>query len=178
LAISKEKKHELVTQYGEWLKQSKAIILTEYIGMTMKDVDQLRVQIREAGGEFHIVKNTLMKRVLDEADMEMEDEDFINTTAIGFAFEDAPALAKAMTDYAKESGLLKVKAGYLEKNRMTAGEVLSLANLPPLPTMRATLLSTLLAPASQLVRTLAEPGRQVAAVLKAYADADAAPEAA
>lgn len=178
MAITKAKKHELVAQYSEWLKQSKAIILTEYIGMTMKDVDQLRVQVREAGGEFHIVKNTLMKRVLDEADMEMVDEDFINTTAIGFAFEDAPALAKAMTDYAKESGLLKVKAGYLEKNRMTAGEVLSLANLPPLPTMRATLLSTLLAPASQLVRTLAEPGRQVAAVLKAYTDANAAPEAA
>jgi large subunit ribosomal protein L10 len=178
LAITKEKKHEIVAQYSDWLKQSKAIILTEYLGMTMKDVDQLRVQVREAGGEFHIVKNTLMKRVLDEADMEMVDEDFINTTAIGFAFEDTPALAKAMTDYAKVSGLLKIKAGYLEKNRLTAGEVLSLANLPPLPTMRATLLSTLLAPATQLVRTLAEPGRQIAAVLKAYADADTAPEAA
>ncbi len=178
MAITKEKKHELVTQYGEWLNQSKAVILTEYIGMSMKDMDELRAQVREAGGEFHIVKNTLMKRVLDEIGLEINDDDFINTTAIGFAFEDAPALAKAMTDYAKSSGSLKVKSGYLEKKRMTASEVVSLATIPPLPIMRATLLGTLLAPASQLVRTLSEPGRQVAAVLKAYLEANATPEAA
>lgn len=178
MANTKEKKREIVEQYGEWLKQSQAIILTEYIGMAMKDIDQLRARMREAGGEFHIVKNTLMRRVLDEAGMESKDEDFINTTAIGFAIEDAPALAKAMTDYAKETRLLKVKAGYLENKRMTAAEVTSLANVPPLPIMRAILLSTLLAPASQLVRTLSEPGRQIAAVLKAYAEADSAPEAA
>ena len=177
MAISKEKKREIVEQYGEWMKQSQALILTEYIGMTMKDVDLLRVRVREAGGEFHIVKNTLMRRVLDDAGLESNDEDFINTTAIGFAFEDAPALAKAMTDYAKETGLLKVKAGYLESKRMTAVEVTSLANVPPLPVMRSILLSTLLAPATQLVRTLSEPGRQIAAVLKAYAEADATPEA-
>ena len=73
---------------------------------------------------------------------------------------------------------MKIKAGYLEGRMMTAEEVKALADLPPLPVMRATLLGTLLAPASQLVRTLAEPGRQVAAVIKAYADQDAAPEAA
>jgi large subunit ribosomal protein L10 len=178
LAISKEKKREIVEQYGEWLKQSQALILTEYIGMTMKDMDLLRARVREAGGEFHIVKNTLMRRMLDEAGLDSKDEDFINTTAIGFAFEDAPALAKTMTGYAKESGLLKVKAGYLESKRMSADEVISLANVPPLPVMRAILLSTLLAPASQLVRTLSEPGRQIAAVLKAYAEANATPEAA
>jgi len=178
LAISIEKKHEIVAQYGEWINQSKALIMAEYIGMTMKDMDQLRARVREAGGEFHVVKNTLIKRILDEAGLNLNDEDFVNTTAIGFAFEDAPALAKAMTDYAKESGILKVKGGYLHKKRMTADAVISLANVPPLPVMRATLLSTILAPASQLARTLAEPGRQIAAVLKAYADADVAPEAA
>jgi large subunit ribosomal protein L10 len=178
LAITKGKKREIVEQYAEWLNKSRAFVLTEYIGMSMKDMDELRARIREAGGEFHIVKNTLMKRVFDETGLEMQEEDFIQTTAIGFAFEDAPALAKAMTDYAKESGLLKVKSGYLDKSRMTADEVNTLANIPPLPVMRATLLSTLLAPASQLVRTLAEPGRQVAAVIKAYVDADTAPEAA
>jgi large subunit ribosomal protein L10 len=61
---------------------------------------------------------------------------------------------------------------------MSAAEVRALADLPPLPVMRATLLSTILAPASQLARTLAEPGRQVAAVMKAYSERDAAPEAA
>lgn len=178
MAITKEKKHEIVAQYSEWLEQSQAIIMTEYIGMKMKDMDELRIKIREAGGEFHICKNTLLRRVLDDAGMEIKDEHFINTTAVGFAYEDAPGLAKVMTDYAKASGLLNIKAGYLEGRLMNANDVTSLANVPPLPVMRATLLSTLLTPASQLVRTLSEPGRQVAAIFKAYADADAAPEAA
>jgi len=178
LAISKEKKNEIVVQYGEWLERSQALVLTEYLGMSVKEMDDLRAKIREAGGEFHIVKNTLMKRVLSEAGRVVDDENFNNTTAISFAFEDAPALAKIMTDFAKESDFLKVKAGYLENKQMSAADVVVLANVPPLPVMRATLLSTILAPASQLVRTLSEPGRQVAAVLKAYSKQDAAPEAA
>lgn len=178
MAITKEKKRELVVQYGEWLEKSRALIFTEYAGMKMKNLDELRAKVREAGGEFHIVKNTLMQRVLDEAGMDNEDEHFINTLAVGFAFEDAPALAKVITDYAKESGLLNIKAGYLGARLINAEEVTVLANVPPLPVMRATLLSTILAPASQLVRTLSEPGRQIAAVLKAYAEPDATPEAA
>ena len=178
MAITKEKKQEMVAQYGEWFDKSHAIILTEYIGMKMKNLDELRARVREVGGEFHICKNTLLQRVLDDAGMEIKGEHFINTTAVGFAFEDAPALAKVMTDYAKESGLLNIKAGYLDGRLMSSSDVSSLANVPPLPVMRATLLSTILAPATQLVRTLSEPGRQIAAVLKAYADADASPEAA
>jgi len=178
LAITKKQKTEMVAKYGEWLEQSQAIVLSEYVGMTMTNMNELRAKIREAGGEFHVVKNTLMKRALSDADMEINDEMFINSTAVGFAFEDAPALAKAMSDFSKVSEFLKIKAGYLEKSMMTAAEVNALANVPPLPVMRATLLSTILAPASQLVRTLSEPGRQIAAVLKAYSDKDAAPEAA
>jgi large subunit ribosomal protein L10 len=87
-------------------------------------------------------------------------------------------MAKVVTDYAKESGLLRVKAGYLDTRLIKAEEVIALANVPPLPVMRATLLSAILAPASQLVRTLSEPGRQIAGVLKAYSEPDSAPEAA
>jgi len=178
LAISREKKQEIAAQYGEWLEQSQALVLTEYIGLSVKEMDDLRARVREAGGEFHIVKNTLMQRVLNEAGLEINEENFVGTTAVGFAFEDAPALAKAMADFAKDSDFLKIKAGYLENNLMDAAAVKALAELPPLPVMRATLLSTILAPASQLVRTLSEPGRQVAAVLNAFAQKDAAPEAA
>lgn len=174
MAISKEKKREIVSQYGEWLEKSRALVIAEYLGMTVKDMDDLRARVREAGGEFHVVKNTLMMRVLEDNGFKFDEKSFLSTTAIGFAFEDAPALAKAMTDFAKESNFLKVKAGYLDKRLMSADDVVALANVPPLPIMRATLLSTILAPASQLVRTLAEPGRQVAAVLKAYSEAEAA----
>ena len=178
MAITKEQKNEIVAKYDEWLEKSEAIVLTEYIGMTVKDMDNLRASIREAGGEFHIVKNTLIKRLFTEKEMELKDEHYINTTAIGFAYEDPPALAKALADFSKESAFLKIKAGYLDNKLMTSSEVIALANVPPLPVVRAQLLSTLLAPATKLVRTLAEPGRQVAAVLKAFADAEPAPESA
>jgi large subunit ribosomal protein L10 len=178
LALTKEQKRKVVAQYGEWLERSDAFVLAEYTGMTMKDMDELRAKIREAGGEFHVVKNTLTKLALKDAEIDFEEDHFLSSTAIGFAFEDPPALAKALTDFARESDFLNVKVGYLDKQMMSAAEVKALADLPPLPVMRAVLLSTILAPASQLVRTLAEPGRQVAAVMKAYSERDAAPEAA
>ena len=178
MAITKEQKRELVARYGDWLERSDAFVLAEYTGMTMKDMDELRAKIREAGGEFHVVKNTLAKLALKDAELEINDDHFLSSTAIGFAFEDPPAVAKAITEFAQESDFLKVKVGYLDGQMMSAVEVKALADLPPLPVMRATLLSTILAPASQLVRTLAEPGRQVAAVMKAFSESDAAPEAA
>ncbi|MBU1660922.1 MAG: 50S ribosomal protein L10 [Chloroflexi bacterium] len=178
MAISKERKREIVAQYGEWLARSQAFVLTEYIGLTVKDMDELRAKVREAGGEFHIVKNTLAKRALDAASLETAAEHFVGTTAIGFAYEDPPALAKAITDFAKGSDFLKIKAGYMDNRLMSAAEVKMLANVPPLPVMRAILLSTILAPATQLVRTLSEPGRQIAAVLKAFSEKDAVPGAA
>ena len=178
MAISKERKREIVAQYSEWMERSQAFVLTEYIGITVKEMDDLRAKIREAGGEFHIVKNTLAKLALDSASLEIDDEHFVGTTAIGFAHEDPPALAKVITDFAKGSDFLKVKSGYLDNRLMSPAEVKTLANVPPLPVMRAILLSTILAPATQLVRTLSEPGRQVAAVLKAFSEKDTIPETA
>jgi large subunit ribosomal protein L10 len=178
LAITKEQKREIVAKYGDWLERSEAFVVTEYTGLNMKAMDELRGKIREVGGEYHVVKNTLVKLALKDVDITFEEDHFLGSTAIGFAFEDPPALAKVISEFAKESDFVKIKVGYLEKEMMSAANVKALADLPPLPVMRATLLSTLLAPASQLVRTLSEPGRQVAAVMKAYSEQDAAPEAA
>jgi len=171
LAITKERKEDLVAQYSEWLKKSQATILAEYSGMSMQDMDALRSKIREVGGEFHIVKNTLGKLAFEKAGLTMPENFFTGSTAVGFAFKDAPAMAKAMTDFAKGVEALKVKGGFLNNRPMNAEGVKSLADLPPLPVVRAQLLGTLLAPASKLVRTLAEPGRQIAAVIKAYSEA-------
>ena len=60
MAITKERKEQLIAQYSQWIEQSKGVVVTEYMGLTMKDFDALRAKIREAGGEFHVVKNTLM----------------------------------------------------------------------------------------------------------------------
>ena len=172
MAISKVRKNEIVDQYSEWINNSRAMFLTEYVGLTMKDIDELRKKAREAGGEFHIVKNTLGKVAFESLGMEIPANYLDGSTAIGFAFEDAPAMAKAMAEFARTSDFLKIKGGYLNKQVIDAEAVKALAELPPLPVMRAQLLGTIMAPASKLVRTLAEPARSLAAVMKAYADKD------
>ena len=173
MAITKQRKNELVNQYGEWTKRSQAMIVVQYLGMTMKDVDTLRAKAREVGGEFHIVKNTLARVAFEQADIPAQGDLLEGSTAIGFAFQDGPALAKVFADFAKTSEVLKIKGGYLGKQTISAAGVKALADLPPLPVMRATLLGVLMAPASKLVRTLAEPGRQIAAVLQAHIEPEA-----
>ena len=175
MAITKEHKSELITRYTDWMNSSKAMVLTQYVGLTMKDIDNLRAKIRENGGEFHIIKNTLAKRAFEQAGISVLTGQLEGSTAIIFAFSDAPATVKAVTEYARTSEFLKIKGGFLEKQALTPEGVKALAELPPLPVVRAQLLGTLLAPAGKLVRTLAEPGRMIAAVIKAHAEPEPAP---
>jgi len=178
LAISKERKDELVQQYVEWANQSKAMFMTEYRGLTMQQVDELRAKVRDVGGQFHIVKNTLGKVAFEQAGLENPERYLVGSTAILFAFNDALNAAKVLNEVARTLELVKIKGGYLEKRLISADDVKALAELPPLPVMRARLLGTIMAPASKLARTLAEPARQVAAIIKAYAEQDAAARAA
>ena len=86
-----------------------------YAGLSMKDVDLLRNKLREVGGEFHIVKNTLVKLAFQQAGMPLPEKYFEESTAVAFAFEDAPAFAKVLTEFMKTSEVVKVKGGYLDK---------------------------------------------------------------
>lgn len=168
MAFTKKEKTQMMAQYKDWVNQSKAIFLVEYGKMTQKEIDGLRAKARDAGGELHVVKNTLFHNVLTELSIDMGAL-LENSTLVGFAFSDAPALAKIISDAAK-SDVYKVKGGLLGVHKMSPAQVKSLADLPPLPVMRAQLLGLLQAPASKLVRTIAEPGRSIAGVIKAYSE--------
>ena len=175
MAVSKERKKEIVATYQEWLDKSQAVYLAEYIGLSVKDLDTLRDKVREVGGEFHIIKNTLAKLAFEGAGYEVPKEYFLGSTAAGFAYEDAPSMAKALADFAKSADALIIKGGYLETNILSADEIKALAELPPLPVVQAQLLGTLMTPANQLAQILAEPARQVASVLKAFSETEPAP---
>lgn len=174
MAISKARKNEVIAMVQEWASRSQAMFVVEYTGLNMKQIDDLRLKTRQNGGEFHVIKNTLGKLAFESAGLPVKEELFTGSTAIAFAFQDPPALAKVLNEFARTNEALKVKGGYLEKEAINAANVQMLADLPPLPVMRAQLLGTLLAPASQLVRTLAEPARSMAAVIKAYSEKDSA----
>jgi large subunit ribosomal protein L10 len=175
LAFTKEEKTKMIEQYENWLAKSQAVFLLQYTKMGMKEVDAMRAKAREAGGEMHVVKNTLFNRVLEE--LGWDGKQFLDqTTLVGFAFNDAPALAKVVSDAAKNESF-KVKGGLLSRRGISPEEVKALADMPPLPIVRAQLLGLLSTPASKLVRTINEPARGLAAVIKANADKAEAPAA-
>jgi large subunit ribosomal protein L10 len=176
LALSKERKAEVVAQYEGWIKDSIAFYLTEYTGLDMPAIDDLRARIREVGGEFHIMKNRLGKLAFEAAGYEIPVEYLTGSTAIGIAFEDAPGVAKAIADFAKENEAIKIKGGFLSGEHMASDAIMRLATLPPLPVVRSQFMALLNTPATQLARLLAEPGRQLAQVVKAFADSGQAPE--
>lgn len=178
MPLSKERKKEFVARYESWLKDSEAAILVDYTGLEMHSLDKLRADMRETGGEFHILKNTLAKIAFSSSGYDFPEEFFDGPTALGVAFEDPPAVAKAIADLEKSSDFVKIKGGFMGTVLITADEIRVMAELPPLPVVRGQLLATIMAPASQLTRVLAEPGRQLAQVLKAYSETDAAAAAA
>ena len=170
MAISKERKEEVLNQYQDWLKNSQAVILIEYTGANMKVMDNLRAKIRDSGGEFHVVKNTLARRAFENNGMELPADALTKSTAISFAFRDPASTAKALTEGMKGIEFLKVKGGFMSGQKLTAAQVKSLADMPPLPVVRAQLMGMLQAPAGKLVRTIAEPARGLAAVIKAFSE--------
>jgi ribosomal protein L10 len=109
LAISKERKNELIQEYIKWAGQSQAMYLTEYRGLSMKQIDDLRSRVRAVGGEFHIVKNTLSKVAFEEAGLEAPDRLLVGSTAVLFAFTSAPDTAKVLTEVARGSEFVKIK---------------------------------------------------------------------
>lgn len=170
MAFSKQQKEVIVDQYREWIDKSKAIYYLTYKKMTMPAINDARAKLRESESQMHVVKNRLFTRVLEEKGYSFDPKTWEGNNVVVFAFEDAPAAAKALTEITKGSEIFAVVGGYLDKALLDARQVKALADLPTLPVMRAMLLGTILAPASQLVRTLAEPARGLAAVIKANSE--------
>ncbi|MDO9545898.1 MAG: 50S ribosomal protein L10 [Pelolinea sp.] len=175
MAFTKQEKKDLVAGYEKWLKDSKAAYVMSYHKMSVKTIQNLRAEAREVGGELHVVKNTLMNIALENIGLENSGV-FDKSSIVAFAFEDAPSMAKII-DKASSTDIFEIKGGYMDGAPIVTDQIKALAKLPPMPQMRAQLLALIQTPASQLVRTIAEPARQVAAVVKAYSEKNPAPVA-
>lgn len=179
MAISKERKDELVAQYIDLLNNSRAIFIAEYTGLSVKDINQLRADVRKAEGAFHVTKNTLLRHALKEADRPVPDELLLGQVATGFALNEAPTLAKALTEFAKSQENLVIKGGILGNDILTADQVRSLADLPSRDELRAQIIGMINAPARNIASVIAGGVRQVVNVIDAYAkkDGEGEPEA-
>ena len=179
MAISKERKDELVAQYQELIEGSKALILTAYGGMSVKDMQALRGKLREVDGSYYVTKNTLFSLALQESELPSPDELLVGQVASSFAMGEAPTLAKALVNFAKKEDNLTIKGGIMDKMVLSQGEVEALAELPSLDQLRAQLIGLIDGPARGLVSALNGGVRQVVNVVDAYAKSEEAePEAA
>jgi large subunit ribosomal protein L10 len=170
LAISKEKKQEMVAEYGQQLARCEAVLLAEYRGMTVSRVTALRRRLREVDGGFQIVKNTLFERALAEAGIPVEEGQLKGPIAVGYCFGDVRLVTKAFLDHAKEDDALQIRGAYLGKTYLDAAGAKSLAAMPPREVVLAQLLGTVQGPMSSLVSVIAAPLREVAQVLRARSE--------
>ncbi len=170
MAISREKKEELLADYIDMLSRSKAVFLTDYRGLSVSQVESLRAKIREAGGGFSVVKNTLAIRALQAADMPVPEELLRGPTAMGFAYAEVPSVAKTLDDFARDTKILQIKGGVIEGRVLNPAQVNSLANLPPREIIMAQLLGLIRQPGNRVAGVVNAAGNKLAATIKAYAE--------
>lgn len=168
MAISKQRKDELMVQYTEWLGESDAIFIAAYAGIPVKELEALRGDVREAEGVFSITKNTLLRIALENNGKPVPTDMLNGQLATGFALGEAPTLAKALVAFAKDNKNFELRGGVMGDEILTKDQVEALAKLPSLDQLRAQLLGVISAPARDIAGTVASGVRQVINVLDAY----------
>lgn len=172
MAINKARKIELIEQYDELIQNSRAIFLAEYTGMNVKQMSALRDKVYEADGVFHVTKNTLLKIALKKAEKELPEDFMAGQLATGFALAEAPALAKALVDFAKDDDKVTLRGGFLGNEFVTVEQVEALAKLPSLDELRSQIIGLIDGPARNIASVLASGVRQVVNVVDAYAKSE------
>jgi large subunit ribosomal protein L10 len=170
LAISKKKKQELVADYEEKLRRSQAVILTDYQGLDVAQIGQLRSRLRGVGTGYHVIKNSLLCLALEEAELPELTSLLDGPTAIGFCYEDAQPAARVLVDFASEGNTLALKGGLLGERVLASDDVSRLASLPPQEVLISQLLAALQSPLAGLLNVLSGPMRGLATVLNARVD--------
>jgi large subunit ribosomal protein L10 len=146
--VKKEDKEKVVSDLTERLKASETLLVADYRGLTMPQIDALRSRLIESGASFTVVKNTLTRRAAEAAGADALLTLLEGPSAIAFleADGDMVAAAKALADSARESRVLEIRGGVLQGRTMSAAEVEALATLPPLAALRGQVLGAIIAP--------------------------------
>ncbi len=141
-----EHKVKLVDEITDKLKASQSTVVVDYRGLTVSEVTELRKQLREAGVEFKVYKNSMVRRAAEAAELSGLVDSLTGPNAIAFSNEDVIAPAKILNDFAKKHEALEIKSGVIEGNVASAEEIKALAELPSREGLLSMLLSVLQAP--------------------------------
>jgi len=152
------------------IQNSPYAIVTDYTGLKVAEISELRKRLRAVGARYTVVKNTLLRLASQQVGWPQFDEMLSGQTAIVAGSSDVCSAAKTVKNFAAEFNRPAIRGGVLDGRVLAAADVAALADLPSREALLASLLGVINAPASTLARLIQEPGAQLARVIKAKAD--------
>nr|WP_320115396.1 50S ribosomal protein L10 [uncultured Desulfuromonas sp.] len=172
--MATDSKVQLVEEFAAKLATAKAAFVADYRGLNVDQVNELRGKLRDAGVEYRVVKNTLLRLAAKGTDFECLSEYLQGPNAIAIAQEDPVAPAKVLSEYAKDSKFFELKTAVLEGKILNEAEIKALAELPSREVLLGKMLGSINAPVSNFVGVLAAVPRSLVQVLGAIRDQKAA----
>ena len=165
-----EEKQQIAEDLRDRLSKSAIIVLTDYKGLDVAAMNDLRRRLRAEGIEYQVVKNTLLIRAAEDNDIALIKDYFKGPSAIALSYDDPIAPAKVLSEFAKENTKLEIKAGVMNGQVLDAKAIKALAKLPSREVLLGQFLSALNAIPTSFVRTIAEIPRGFVSVLAAIRD--------
>jgi large subunit ribosomal protein L10 len=165
--VDRNTKEDLVASMNKTFEDSSIIVVTHYSGLTVSEMSDLRMQMRDAGASFKVTKNRLTRRALEGTKYQPLEPMFTGPTAIAYS-QDPVAAAKAAISFSKDNEKLIVLGGALGEEQLDVAAIKMLASLPSLETLRAKIVGVINAPATRIAGVLKAPAGQVARVISAH----------
>jgi large subunit ribosomal protein L10 len=164
----RQEKEQVVAELAERLRASETLIVADYRGLTMSEIDGVRTELLKHGARFSVVKNSLTKRAAEEAGVPELVELLEGPTAIAFVGDgDMVAVAKSLNDTARQTKVLALRGGILQGQPMSADEVKSLAALPPTEVLQGQIVGAIVGPLNAIVGLFTAPLRELVGVIDA-----------
>ena len=170
MAISRQKKVELLELYKEQIENSSALVFTDYRGTSVPQIQSLRTKLTETDTTYMVVKNSIMSLALEQSGHEQPEEFLTGTKAVAFVGEDIGKGVSALLDWIKAEKIVEVRGAMVDSSIFDAEGAEALAELPTKEQTLAMILGTISAPAGKLVRILAAPAASLVRVLNAHVE--------
>ena len=164
--MNKDKKKSYIEEMKVFFQKTSTVFVTHYQGLTVKQIDELRSEMRKHGILFKITKNRITKLALEGSKYKKLENLFSGPTAVAFS-EDAITSAKILTKFAKSNSNLKIIGGIMEEEPLSLEDVEKIATLPTLNEARANIVGILKTPAQKIMSILLAPGSKIAILARA-----------
>ncbi|MEZ4710513.1 MAG: 50S ribosomal protein L10 [Caldilineaceae bacterium] len=170
MAITREKKEELVAEYKEQIANASAMVFTDFRGISVSQVQSLRAKLSENDAKYMVVKNTLFELALSESGQDALTEKLAGPNGVLFLSEDIGKGVTALKDWIKSAQVVQITGGLLEGSTLNATQAEALADLPTKEQTLSMILGAISAPSGKLVRTINAPAASLVRVINARAE--------